>query len=389
MMRSVHFALCTLLCALCPVLLGGCRGVSPLGQRIPVGTGPIAIVVGEGADRQTDLFAFDAAGGEVVRLTFTRGREAALSLHPAGVVVAFLRRDAGVNDSGPAALVALNLINSSEREAPVPAEIGVARRVGLEPGRIAALRPGRLRNRDERGAAGADGLGAGGHPERGLARRGFGDRRSLRHSRLCATGDLRQGLHQLGGDALVRGYTGGPEDRAGPRGEPVPVGRRFARLCGIGEAGRTTARRRGVAGRDVDSRPTQPERDHWRRTGHPVRTAIISQAASIASCTFGCSAVHSPSATRSQTDQITALQSDDQSSAVPARTVPSCFPAATSWVRASRSRSRARRAGSSSAADSTGRSCSRTAEGLFAASAMNRRAVAREPGANRFSTGGG
>jgi len=104
-----------------------------LGQRITVGTDPFAVVVGEGPDHQTDLFALDADGGEVMRLTFTRAREAGLALHPAGVVIAFLRRDTGINDSGPASLVALNLLNSSEREAPVPAGIGVARRVGWSP----------------------------------------------------------------------------------------------------------------------------------------------------------------------------------------------------------------------------------------------------------------
>lgn len=121
--------------ALCALFLAlpACRGVSPLGERIPVGTGPFAIVIGEGADNQTDLFALEASGGEVVRLTFTRGREAAASLHPSGVVVAFLRREAGAGDSSAASLVALNLINSSERDAPVPIEIGVARRIGWSP----------------------------------------------------------------------------------------------------------------------------------------------------------------------------------------------------------------------------------------------------------------
>ncbi len=124
-MQVVPFALCSVLLA--------CRGVSPLGRRIPVGTGAFAVVVGEGADGETDLFALDAGGGEVVQFTFTRGREAAPALHPAGVVVAFLRRDARTGDSGAATLVALNLVNSSEREAAVPAEIGVARRVGWSP----------------------------------------------------------------------------------------------------------------------------------------------------------------------------------------------------------------------------------------------------------------
>lgn len=132
-LRSVLCALCPVLCALCSVLLPACRGLSPLGQRIPVGTGAFAVVVGEGQDGATDLFALDAGGGEVVRFTFTRDREAAPALHPAGVVVAFLRRDPGTGDSSAAMLVALNLINSSEREATVPAEIGVARRVGWSP----------------------------------------------------------------------------------------------------------------------------------------------------------------------------------------------------------------------------------------------------------------
>lgn len=119
-----------LLSALCSLLLSGCRGVSPFGERIPVGTGPFAVVVGEGPDGQTDLFALEASGGEVVRFTFTPGREAAPALHPAGVVVAFLRRDPRLGDSSAATLVALNLINSSEREVAVPGEIAVARRVG-------------------------------------------------------------------------------------------------------------------------------------------------------------------------------------------------------------------------------------------------------------------
>ena len=97
------FFLCSVLGALCS--LAGCRGVTPLGERIPVGTGPFAIVVGEGTDNQTDLFALEASGGEVVRLTFTRGREAAASLHPAGTVVGFLRRDPGTGDSSAASFV--------------------------------------------------------------------------------------------------------------------------------------------------------------------------------------------------------------------------------------------------------------------------------------------
>lgn len=112
------------------LLLSACQGLSPIGSRIDVGAEPFAVIVGEGPDGQTDLFALPPDGGQAVRLTFTRPREGAPSLHPAGGAIAFLRRPAGTTDSAPAMLVLMNLVNSAERQTALPATIGIPRRIG-------------------------------------------------------------------------------------------------------------------------------------------------------------------------------------------------------------------------------------------------------------------
>ncbi|HEX9894469.1 MAG TPA: hypothetical protein VGA78_11130 [Gemmatimonadales bacterium] len=91
------------------------------------------VIVGEASDGQTDLFALGAQGGEATRFSFTRMKEYAPALHPAGTVVAFLRRAPGAIDSSPATLVVLNLLNSAERQTALPADIGVPRRIGWSP----------------------------------------------------------------------------------------------------------------------------------------------------------------------------------------------------------------------------------------------------------------
>jgi DNA-binding beta-propeller fold protein YncE len=93
-------------------LVLACQGVSPLTNRIAVGEQPFVVFVGEGQDGWTDLYAADAAGGTVVRLTFTRDRESAPALHPNGGAVAFVRD----NVDGSTVLAVLNLVNAAERE---------------------------------------------------------------------------------------------------------------------------------------------------------------------------------------------------------------------------------------------------------------------------------
>lgn len=128
-MRSATIspAASTLHSALC-ILFSGC-GLSPLTNKIEVGREPVIILAGESRG-QTDLFALAPSGGEPVRVTFTRMRESAPSLHPAGASVAFLRRPETAIDSSPATFVVLNLLNTAERTAELPASIGVPRRIG-------------------------------------------------------------------------------------------------------------------------------------------------------------------------------------------------------------------------------------------------------------------
>lgn len=95
-----------------------------------MGEEAFAVIVGEGPDGQTDLFALPPQGGEAVRLTFNRPREGAPSLHPSGTAIAFLRRPPGTTDSAPATLVLMNLVNSAERTADLPVAIGIPRRIG-------------------------------------------------------------------------------------------------------------------------------------------------------------------------------------------------------------------------------------------------------------------
>jgi hypothetical protein len=115
--------------AFAPVLLAACRGVSPLTNRIAVGQDPFVVVVGEAPDGWTDLFAVAAEGGEVVRFTFTRNLESIPALDPGGVMVAFVRRPVA-DPAGQATLVIMNLINSAEREVPLPADLGTPQRIG-------------------------------------------------------------------------------------------------------------------------------------------------------------------------------------------------------------------------------------------------------------------
>lgn len=109
--------------------LTACQGVSPLTNQLAVGEEAIVILVGEGQDGYTDLFAGSPGGGILHRISFTRDRESAPALHPAGTAVAFLRRGARADD--PATwLVVMNLVNAAEREAVLPPDVGNGARVG-------------------------------------------------------------------------------------------------------------------------------------------------------------------------------------------------------------------------------------------------------------------
>lgn len=109
--------------------LAACQGVSPLTNKVAVGEEAIVVLVGEGRDGYTDLFAGSPGGGVLHRISFTRDREAMPAVHPGGAAVAFLRRSAEAGDS-TTWLVVMNLVNAAEREVILPPGLGDPSRIG-------------------------------------------------------------------------------------------------------------------------------------------------------------------------------------------------------------------------------------------------------------------
>lgn len=110
------------------LLVAAC-GVSPLTNKIKVGEEPFVVVVGEGPDSLTDLFAAPAGGGRFIRVTFNRPEERSPRLSPDGSMVAFLRARSGTKGP-PWSLVVLDLLSSAESAGPVPEGAGEPERLG-------------------------------------------------------------------------------------------------------------------------------------------------------------------------------------------------------------------------------------------------------------------
>jgi hypothetical protein len=100
------------------LLAAGC-GVTPLTGKLVPGDDPFVIVVGEGADGATDLFAAPAVGGPFTRLTFTRPAEELPRIAPEGRRVGFIRR----YDAEAAELVVLSLETMGEIRVALPAPL--------------------------------------------------------------------------------------------------------------------------------------------------------------------------------------------------------------------------------------------------------------------------
>lgn len=98
------------------LLLTGCRGtLSPLSNKLDIGTEPYVVFVADGEDGLGDLFASTPQGGPAFQTTFTRVDERTPALAADGIRLAFLRTRAP-GDSRSAAVVVLNLLNGAERE---------------------------------------------------------------------------------------------------------------------------------------------------------------------------------------------------------------------------------------------------------------------------------
>ncbi len=106
----------------------GC--ISPISSRIEVGDEPFALVVGEGKDGSTDLFAVPAAGGTFRQLTFTRLPEGLPRVAPAGNLVTFTRlRDSLTNE-----VVVMHLRLGTEQRSSLGSDAGTIEALGWSSG---------------------------------------------------------------------------------------------------------------------------------------------------------------------------------------------------------------------------------------------------------------
>jgi hypothetical protein len=115
------------------LLLSAC-GVTPLTNKIDVGTEAFVIGVGEASDGMTDLFAASAAGGTVSRVTFNRLQEQKPRLSGSGTHLVFLRSSPVETAEPEPEIVRLDLRSMAERVARLPREAGRAIAAAWLPG---------------------------------------------------------------------------------------------------------------------------------------------------------------------------------------------------------------------------------------------------------------
>ncbi|MHB1330121.1 MAG: TolB family protein [Gemmatimonadales bacterium] len=106
----------------------GC--ITPISSRIEVGDEPFALVVGEGKDGSTDLFAVPAAGGTFRQLTFTRVAEGLPRVSPAASLVAFTR----MRDSLTSDVVVMHLRHGTEQRGSLGDDAGTIEALGWSSG---------------------------------------------------------------------------------------------------------------------------------------------------------------------------------------------------------------------------------------------------------------
>lgn len=125
------------------LLLAAACGVTPLTNKIDVGTDAFVIGVGEAADGMTDLFAASAAGGAVSRVTFNRRQEQVPRLSGSGTLVVFLGSSPVETAEPEPEIVMLDLRSMEERGVRLPREAGRPMAVAWLPGDSAiAVRTG-------------------------------------------------------------------------------------------------------------------------------------------------------------------------------------------------------------------------------------------------------
>lgn len=96
----------------------GCRvSMSPVQNRLAPGQEPFAVFVATGEAGLGDLYAVRADGGVTFPITYTRVRELAPALSPAGTDLAFIREGIAGQPSSRQVVI-MNLLNGGERIIP-------------------------------------------------------------------------------------------------------------------------------------------------------------------------------------------------------------------------------------------------------------------------------
>jgi len=125
------------------LLLAAACGVTPLTNKIDVGSEAFVVGIGEAPDGMTDLYAAPASGGTVFRVTFNRLQEQKPRLSASGALLVYLRSSPVETAEPEPEIVMLNLLTMAERGVRLPADAGRPTAVAWLPGDSAvAVRAG-------------------------------------------------------------------------------------------------------------------------------------------------------------------------------------------------------------------------------------------------------
>jgi hypothetical protein len=91
--------------------------LSPLGNRLQVGSESYVVFEAVGEGGQGDLYATPAGGGPSFPVTFSRVHETAPALSPDGTMLAYIRAPLEADSAGYRVWI-MNLLNGAERELP-------------------------------------------------------------------------------------------------------------------------------------------------------------------------------------------------------------------------------------------------------------------------------
>lgn len=129
-MRGTGTAIYRLTSHVLLLMLLGCRvSLSPVKNRVSVGSESYVVFDAEGEEGEGDLYVGSASGGRAFRITFSRVHESSPALSPDGIMLAFIR-GAHAADSADHRIWIMNLLNGAERDVPSLGEGRFPQRLG-------------------------------------------------------------------------------------------------------------------------------------------------------------------------------------------------------------------------------------------------------------------